>query len=271
MGGFGDILNKLKTGIFGAGQSVNFQTPTSYGSYYQQTEPNLVDRVKTLVSGQPFQPTEPPPVARGAKTLNEVAQAAKQPVSNRGVIDGWDYSGIPEGQGYMPAPVASPQPRQVMGAATPGLSRQDLADRISRGLQGQVGNVPAVKLSDVFGEIGAEYPFFKDNPYLLPQISILETTGGKHVTYPNNYVNYGIRDANINNIFRNTTPDDVLRRTAREIGETGNVYKRFRTGAPLTEEQIADFINTYAPPHENNTQAYIQNLIKGMQYFQDLQ
>lgn len=266
--GFGDILNKLKTGIFGAGQSVQFQTPTSYGSYFQQTEPNIVDRVKTLVTGQQFQPTEPPPVARGAATLDQVVQQAKTP--GRGVVDGWDYTGLPQGQGYQPAPVGSPAPVPQRVAGASSFNRDELTDRIARGFTGQVGNVPAVKLANVFGEIGADYPFFKDNPFLLPQIAILETTGGKHVTYPNNYVNYGIRDANINNIFRNTTPDDVLRRVAREIGETGNVYSRFRTGAPLTEEQLIDFVHTYAPPHENNTNAYIQNLLKGMDYFAGL-
>lgn len=120
---FGDILSNLKTGIFGAGHKVDFNTPTSYGSYYQQTEPNLIDRVKTLVTGQAFQPTGGPP----ADVLGSVAQTAQNSVPDRGVVDGWDYSGIPAGQGYQPRRVASPQPAQAtpMPTAIPNGSPYD--------------------------------------------------------------------------------------------------------------------------------------------------
>lgn len=183
---------------------------------------------------------------------------------------------VPETAPIIDPPVASAPPAasfdSVVNTASPGsgsFNRDEIANRIRQGFTGQVGKVPALDYVDNFVNAAQNYPMFRENPYLLPQIAIMETTGGKYISpnHANNILSYGVGNPNIEKIFAGTDIGDVIDRTAREIGQTGSVYAKYRTGKPLTDQELADFITTYAPPHENNTAAYIDGLLKGIKYF----
>lgn len=91
------------------------------------------------------------------------------------------------------------------------------------------------------------------NPFLLPAVSVLESSGGKKETYPNNPLNWGITAPS----FKPKTPQETIKKAASGIG-TGrgfSYYKDYRrTG------NLRDFATHYAPPSENNTERYINNL-----------
>lgn len=142
----------------------------------------------------------------------------------------------------------------------------DLERRIRAGFTGQLKtqNVPALQYTHVFTEAAQKYPMFRANPYLMPQVAILETTGGKYITRPNNLINYGIKDPKINNLFSQVGIEEALRRSLKEIGETGNTYKRFRTGKKLSPAELQDFARTYEPENPS----YYDNLLKGIEYFE---
>lgn len=109
-----------------------------------------------------------------------------------------------------------------------------------------------------FVDAASKYDLFRYNPYLMPSVGINETSGGKNITFDNNLINYGIKFPKINAEFKATTMDDALNRSLKEMGQTGQVYKRFRTGKPLTDEELLDFANTYEP-----TNGSYYNQIKG--------
>jgi len=105
--------------------------------------------------------------------------------------------------------------------------------------------------------------FYKDNPFLAPQQSILETSAGKYITHKNNLLNYGIKSPQIEKLFSNVGLSDALMRSMKEIGQTGDTYKRFRTGKPLTASELTDYAKTYEPQNPD----YPRALIEGLKYF----
>ncbi len=121
-------------------------------------------------------------------------------------------------------------------------------------------NAPLHQYSHVIDDATKKYDLFKNNPYLIPVISQLETGSGKNVKFTNNFLNYGIRSESINKLFSEVGVEDALRRSLKEIGKTGTVYRRFDTGSPLTDEEILDFANTYEPENAD----YGPNLLNGI-------
>lgn len=107
-----------------------------------------------------------------------------------------------------------------------------------------------------------QYDFWKNNPELLALLPHLETSSGRNITRPNNLINYGIRDPKINELFERVGVEDALRRSLKEIGETGNTYSGFRTGQPLTDEELLAFASVYEPMNED----YGPNLVDGRQH-----
>lgn len=144
----------------------------------------------------------------------------------------------------------TPTPREV----TPKFGSVETA--IRKGFE-EYGNPPAATLSGEFAKQAETYPIFKKYPYLLPAISINETSGGKNVTYPNNLMNWGIY-----NDFNPKTPAESIERAASGIGKRTPYYEGFRNTGNLR-----DFVYTYAPPTENDSERYIQNLEKLMSLF----
>lgn len=110
---------------------------------------------------------------------------------------------------------------------------------------------PAATLSADFVKEGQKYPITRKYPYLVPSLSINETSGGKNVTFPNNITNWGIKEPS----FQPTSPQQVIERTTSGIGKRAPFYEDFRNTGNLE-----DFAAHYAPPGENNTKKYVENL-----------
>lgn len=165
-----------------------------------------------------------------------------------------------------PAP-QMPTPAQVLSSPTPvpqAPQAGDIEKRIRERLISYGGeDLPALQYLPEFVEATQNYDLFKHNPYLLPQISILETSGGRNVTRPNNLINYGVRSPEIMALFERVGMQEALKRSIKEMGETGSAYARFRTGRPLTDEELMDFARTYEPMNES----YYENLRSGMSTF----
>lgn len=126
MGGFAGLLDKIKTGLLGSGQRVQYETDKALGgvgSFYQQTEPNIVQRIGTLLTGQQFQPTQPPQGARNFDKVLATAQPAATPV--------------PQQVAGVQAPVQTPAPTP-MPTAIPNGSPYDQ------------------QINDIFGELAPQ-------------------------------------------------------------------------------------------------------------------
>jgi len=142
--------------------------------------------------------------------------------------------------------------------------KQILTDTIRNRLVQYGGeDLPALEYVPQFVEATQKYDFFKNNPYLLPQLSILETSGGKNVSRPNNILNWGIGIPENNEAFAQMTPQEVLERAISGLGERSSYYSQFRTGKPLTQPEMSSFGSVYNPPNPN----YGNDIWSGIQQF----
>ncbi len=166
-----------------------------------------------------------------------------------------DYQAKPQAS-TMPQMSPPPQVQQNVP-----VSNDALAEKIRKGLRGQLGReTPAEQYIPQFVEAAQKYDFFRQNPYLLPQIAILETSGGLNITRPNNIVNWGINFPGNNEAFAQMTPQEVLGRAISGLGERDPNYTDIRKNNDLQK-----FAQTYEPANPS----YYGNLMKGIQYFQN--
>ncbi len=140
----------------------------------------------------------------------------------------------------------------------------DVGERIRRGLVRYGGeDLPALKYLPHFTEATKKYPMFQHNPYLLPQMTILETSGGRNITRPNNLLNWGISFPGNNQAFSKMKAEDVLNTAISGLGERSPYYKKFRQSRPLTREEVEEFARTYEPANPD----YGRSLWEGMETF----
>lgn len=152
---------------------------------------------------------------------------------------------------------------------TPAIAQSavDLAKQFQKGFQSylnstgdQQGGNKIDPFIQQFATAAEKYDLFKHNPYLLPAISILETSAGRNITRPNNILNWGINYPGNNEIFKTKTPQEVLDIAIKGLGERSPYYQQFRTGKPLTEQEIQQFAKVYEPANPS----YAKNLINAM-------
>ena len=113
-------------------------------------------------------------------------------------------------------------------------------------------NAPVGQFANDFANEANKYDITRQYPYLVPAISMNETSGGKNVTFPNNDTNWGIKEPT----FKPTSHQQVIERTTSGIGERAPFYQDFRDTGDLSK-----FAAHYAPPGENNTKKYVQDLL----------
>lgn len=155
-----------------------------------------------------------------------------------------------------PQVAPSPQPQQ-MGQINPEL--------IAKAIQVYGGkNAPTAQYADVIAQATNKYEFLKDNPYLIPAIAHLETSSGKNITRPNNDLNWGINYPGNNQAFSKMTREQVLEKALSGFGERSPYYQKFRTGNPLTDEQIIELAKVYEPANKD----YPQNLVNAIKFIQ---
>lgn len=119
-------------------------------------------------------------------------------------------------------------------------------------------NSPLLQYSNQLVKATEDFDFFRDNPFLLPTIAHLETGSGRNVTRPNNLLNWGINYPGNNEIFANMTMEEVLDRAITGLAKRDKAYIRFRTGKPLTDDELLDFASVYEPAND----AYGPNLLR---------
>ena len=196
---------------------------------------------------------------------DEMVKSGAQDLYPSGTIsEGWDYSNMPKNKGYQPKMVQ--QQGQIQGAASPQVDNYRQAGvNIPKAIQVYGGeDAPLMKYAPVIEEAVNQYPFLKDNPYLIPAIAHLETSSGRNVTRPNNFLNWGINYPGNNEAFSQMTEEEVLMRALSGIGERSDIYSQFRTGQPMTDDEIMQLGSTYEPA--NNS--YPQNLLNAIRFME---
>jgi hypothetical protein len=159
-----------------------------------------------------------------------------------------------------PAPLSTVAPQ-----ATPTVVPQtnSVEDYVTKAIQIYGGqNAPMLSFVPQIAAAVQKYPFLKNNPELIPLIGHLETSSGKNITRPNNLLNWGINYPGNNEIFSTMTQQQVLDRALSGLGQRSEYYNQFRTGNPLTDEQLLQLAKVYEPA--NNS--YGPNLVNGRNF-----
>lgn len=171
----------------------------------------------------------------------------------------FDYrSPAPQATG---APASTPTPTIApMATATPAPSAppSDL-EGVIRKAMAAYGNPPVATLSAELAQAGEGLP----DPLLPAVVSLKESSGGKKLTYPNNFVNilqpgkfdYPTPQSNI------TGEHGDDRWSFKELLNEGSAYGKYRKSGDL-----ADFFQSYTPPGGSNAsledQIAMYNLLK---------
>lgn len=132
--------------------------------------------------------------------------------------------------------------------------------------------LPIEKHIPQFVEAAEKYPIFKQNPYLLPQSSILESSAGLNVTRENNPLNWGARiqkqglyspqswEQSIQDAITAIAGDVEARPPTQPTRHRQTTYyEPFRRSGDLR-----DFANIYEPANPD----YHENLLKGIEFFE---
>ena len=166
-----------------------------------------------------------------------------------------------------PTPTSSPTP-----TASP--SRQAYQQAIEKGFENW-GSPPAATLAGTYALAPESAPIFQKYPFLLPAQSLAETSGGAKQAVQNNPQNWGLYAQKAGQ-YNPSSPEQVIKDAMSAIGgtrsaetanpdqlRTQNYYQDFRNSGDL-----ADFAKNYAPPTENDTAKYVQDLLAIMSVFE---
>jgi len=194
----------------------------------------------TIKAGQPIQVTKTPSVVSQNissffNNLFKVGQPIQSP------------------QSPTPSPVGVLSSAQAQQPTPPSF---DMSKAV--GIYGGA-DAPLNKYIPQMTEATKKYKFWENNPELLALIPHLETSSGRNITRPNNLTNWGISHPGNNEIFAQMTQEQVLERFISGLGERSPIYKKFRTGKTLTDEELMQFAKTYEPANES----YGPNLVEG--------
>jgi len=192
------------------------------------------------------------------------------------------YSGPPKAQPLKPFPVyySAAQPKtaniQVAGAQNQPIQAQavDVAkieNAIRKGLIEYGANPRLVEFAPLFAQAAQKYPIFAKNPFLLPQIAILETSGGRNITRPNNPLNWGARvqaTGNYNPLSWQESINDAITAIGGDPlrGPAGSTRQKQTTYyQPFRESgDLKTFANIYEPDNGD----YYDALVKGLPLFE---
>lgn len=126
-------------------------------------------------------------------------------------------------------------------------------------------DAPILKYAPTMAQTASQYDFWRNNPELLALIPHLETSSGRNITRPNNIFNWGINYPGNNQAFANMSPETVAQTAISGIGERSPYYKQFRTGKPLSDQELMNFAKVYEPKNAD----YGPNLVQGRQHIRN--
>lgn len=208
---------------------------------YQQTDPNIIQRISGGLNSL---------FGNSAPTVAKAAPVSPTPAPTK-VPTSFAEVGRTVG-----APVATPSPLPA-----PSVDANIMRNMIS--VYGGA-DAPLHKYADQLAG-ATRYDFWKNNPELLALIPHLETSSGRHVSRPNNLTNWGINYPGNNAAFAEMTPAEVLQRWIAGMAEKSPYYQPFRTGKPLTDEEIMALAKIYEPANAS----YGPNLINGRKFIRE--
>jgi hypothetical protein len=239
-------FNDLSTLLFGSGKYVlKKDQPTTY----IQTDPNIIQRIGNGFSSL-FNKTSPVP-SPAPQTLSATAPApVVVPVTTPVTNPPSTLADVGKNVG-----VTTPQP-----LAAPTLDTNTIKSMIA--IYGGI-DAPLNQYADQLAG-ATQYDFWKNNPELLALIPFQETTSGRNVTRPNNLTNWGISVPGNNETFSQMTKAQVLDRFISGLGERSGIYKQWRTGKPLTDQELIDLGNKYVDSDGKTygDTTYATNLVK---------
>lgn len=185
------------------------------------------------------------------------------------------------GKSQQPLPTATPQvaPQQTPApSSTPPPSTAEIARKIQAGFseynKGQP--LPVEQYISQFTDAAQRYPIFRKHPYLIPAVSLLETSGGKNFTNLKNPVSWGAR---VKDKYQPQSAAQAIEDMITGVGgdpnrgagfdpvtaasrlQTAGYYQPFRESGDLQT-----FADTYEPPKNNPT--YYKDLLKLIQLFE---
>jgi hypothetical protein len=113
-----------------------------------------------------------------------------------------------------------------------------------------------------------KYPIFQKYPFLLPQISIQESSGGRNVTRTNNPLNWGARIQQQGQYSPSSWDESIQDMISAVSGDRPKGTSRYRQTLyyePFRRSQdLRDFANTYESANPN----YYNDLMQGMKVFE---
>lgn len=212
------------------------------------------------------------PIERGEKkTMNfwgTLQQNIKKPIEVVGkTISGWFKKPEPL------SPIPN-MPQEQIATPTPSPKPKTLGEKMIAGFREYSGGqkLPIEAYVPQFVQAAETYPIFKKYPFLLPQVAILESSGGVNVTRTNNPLNWAARvqqqglyepagwAQSINDMItavggdtKARPPEEPMRYAQTQF------YEPFRSS-----EDLKKFAEIYEPENKN----YYKNLTEGMKLFE---
>jgi len=171
--------------------------------------------------------------------------------------------------GPTPTPTAMPTP-----TPTPTPLFPDLEERMRAGFLKYSGGktLPIAPYVPQFAQAARKYPILQQHPFLMPAVSITESSGGQNVTRENNPLNWGARlqekglykpgswEESINDAITAIAGDLEARPTTQpERYRSTTYYEPFRQSGEL---------QTFADIYEPANKDYYRTLIEALKNFQ---
>lgn len=222
---------------------------------------NLVEGVQNIGrrSSDPITMANPQPTLSPQSSIDDLVDAyvAANPGTSR-VNRTAQATNIPQNVQRNTAPHPStadfqrPNPQSVESAILQGLREYSGGNAL-----------PIEEFIPMFVQATQDYPVFAQHPFLLPQISILETSGGRNVTRENNPLNWGAR-LQAQGLYNPQTPEEAIMAAITAIGgapdrgRSASYYEPFRQSMDPLE-----FAQIYEPANPS----YGRNLVAGMDLF----
>jgi len=169
------------------------------------------------------------------------------------------------------SPAPSPTP-------TPAPQKSEIERKIRAGLEGysriHAGGrqLPIMDYVPQFAQAAEKYPIFQQNPYLLPQMSILESSAGLNVTRPNNPLNWGARIQQ-QGLYQpkswEESINDAITAIAGDIqARPPSQPNRFRQTTYYGPFRQSGNLRTFADIYEPANPDYYPALMEGIRFFE---
>lgn len=240
---------------------------------------NVIQNLLNLVGG--FFPSKQG--VNSDKTLGDPSQMKVsygnvKPITPDTMIAGGPATG---GGAQFPQPTSSPQ-AMAQQIAQPQLTGNDeeLAKQILAGFRkySKGKEVPVENQIPLMVEAAKKYPIFQKNPYLIPAVSIVETSAGQNWRLNNNPISWAARVQQAGN-YQPANPEQSFKDMMSAVGgdpnrgagydpETARTrqsqiapYEKFRQS-----NNLQDFATTY---EDKANERYYPALVEALKYFQD--